>query len=390
MLHWYKVAAYYLIVQKKGCFNNALIEALSGCVLHIDGDRLRDGALIILAKILVKYKPEEYIAESVIYSLQDNLKNEPCLSHLVAQCGELRQQFVLNNVTNKSFFSHTYSPLLEKSRSDLSLFKTAMEIDKNQSITGKSLEYNFKFSEFEVLRFVSHFAMLSFPIVKFNFEEGKEEDQQKYNELFNNELREAGFLASNGMLVKARVFKSAGCFDELNSDFEHKVTELVRKYCEKVSEEKINDLITTFIKGYKDIERKRARLGRFVPINALACFYSVVSQEAVLTMDSAALELKLAAANYVRDTLALAMEAKKIIDSKRSNENKQEAWLALAGNIITKIWDHPRTIVVQVGTPIKPPKDYSQHAFYVILKYHAATEQFQIIIINGGPGLKFH
>lgn len=391
---WYKVVSFFVLIKKSGHFGNDELNSLIENLSHIKCEPLRSGTITLIFTILSHYELKEYLFNSAFNRLAEILVGDPGIPYLASIYAEIRYKFVLKNlIKNKVYFLHVNSPLLSREKSSLN-FNVHIIIDKSKSITDKKIDIGIELDELKMLKFVSHFGTISFPIPEFCFVGVSKKKSAEFNRAIITELKEAGFISSSRMIVKKKAFKTEGGVEVASEDFSKLLSKILKKYSGVTSESTLAEKVDEFINEYRDSIKKRNCLAVFIPIHALALFYSVVTHSIsgtrMLSVSSETLVLADPIQNLIQDCLAIAASAEIIKKSDRDDPTKHMAWFRLAESVMNKLWEVPKDLIVQVGTPIKTPKTYSEHAFYVIFKYHASTRQFQIILVNGGPGLSFH
>ncbi len=393
LLHWYKVAAHFIGIKVELTFTNSQLNALVEHYSHIDTEPFKNGALKIILSVLMHYSAREYLNSESLDRLIDLLAGDPGAPYLIAAYSKQRLGFVTEHlITNKPYFQHINSPLLKSDKPDPS-FKVSISISEAVSITNQILNPEISLNNTRMLRFVSHFGAISFPMLQFSPTGATKEESDRINLELSRELKKNGFLSSGGMVIKSKIFESSEGETSFTNEFIKSFKSLLRSYCLIKDDTILNIILKEFLDKYKDILERRKKVARFVPIDAVALFYLITTHpfHARVTKDnSRAFGLVPAVQNLLRDCLSIAVAADKIKKSATSDTDMKAAWFQLAKTIINKLWAAPKNLVIKIGTPIRDGKADSEHAFYAVFKFDSATTQFQIMIVNGGPGLLFH
>jgi len=313
---------------------------------------------------------------------------------LDGHCVWLRHQFVLAFIKNKDYFNVQSSSLLNKTTIPVPLdlqFKFSQE--KN-SILLEKINDKIRVDQYSLFKFCAHLVSPTPPILYIKNEElTNSNTTEEFNIILKKRHRTERFCNGEGFLDIERIKKDfirfrTITFEELVIFLKHKNIYLFlnalqeQEYREKFDNEFTLDKIKPELER---LDRQRESLAGFNGIEALFLFYKSLLPHAY------GLEQKLLTdiQEVIRGCLEITYQTERA--NKLSQGAKHKQWFSIAENIVSSLIASPRNLLIQVGTPIKEGEKHSTHAFYVSIKYLKTSNQFQLIITNGGSAVnRFH
>lgn len=256
---------------------------------------------------------------------------------------------------------------------------------------------------YDLLKFIAHLSMMKIPIPRFDFAGLLPEHEKALNEHILVGLREAGFLSTEFMMVKSRIFQGKeGKEQKINPEYIPSIRSLFKSFSAPGLsrligiEEAMASLAEDQLKVYNSLEEKRKLLGRYIPLNAL-----FLLRQTVLSIPEpypiAAISLQREKLNETKRLLDECLHYAAVVKDKLTpihtfDPSQHECVFKGMKTLVDRLWKNPLDFIVQVGIPIKDVKKGSEHAFYILVQFpkSAAESNFRLVIFNGGPGLSMH
>lgn len=392
---WYKACACYEQCCERSSYDNEALATLVTCAAKQTPGAMRQGVLSIILTVVKRHQPLDYIAEDTLRNLSnifpDQFSGADGILRLDTMTAKCRHDFNMAQRVNTDYFKAIDSPLMAEDPKAPRTLSVRLHIPKSNSIFDETSDVQIQLNAFELLKFCSHMQMLAFPIPLMGAVKNVPlASHEKLNDWLHTKLKEAGFLNSEGMFNKARVFVGGkptacsepflDCYMEALISFEHNGITL------NLPADMRHFIADTTVKTYQKMMAARSKLDLFHQLHAVGLLCSAYGH---IAPDS---ELHITMQRCYQLAAKVDSIARPKADSPTMTDPKKHvAYFAIADQVVDDFARNHRPIVIQVGTPIKIDKGekHSTHAFYIGIK---VTESgiARAFIVNGGPGLSFH
>lgn len=385
---WYRACILYKFAPQGFIPQEDDIRKLIVCAQHIQEATLHKMAIFIFIKDgleTMNYYPATYeLLERLEYVYPD------IAHYFQGMCAQIRHKYVKNLLQNNDYFDYASFPEEEGVTQQEKSFKLKLT-DGRSITTTHERTITLSLSRKKLLRFAAHIYPPSPPIPLFNIPWLHEQDQQIFNAFLREKLQESQICNSEGFWKKEYLHEK---FSEvipiivgvlLRAEFNpygyvhEQIDQALRK----------PEFHEKFIARVQEINNLRKSLSLFPPVEALTLFHESMISNAYGVGNSTLYEIR----TILFNAIEIAVEAKKINKEKLTDSQKNEKWFNLAKRIVDFLKMHPsQNLLILTGTPIRSTKGekYSIHALYCVIKYDPSSQQYQIILTNGGMGHTLH
>jgi len=363
-----------------GIFDLKLINKTVNCIENIKSNFHKEGLFIFIIR--------DYYPRSTEYPDYEPLARLEGIfsSHsykLDGYCASLRHKFIIKELRteiNRCYFDIQTSYLLNKTtptiKKDLEL-----KISAEESICSEKSIIKITVDQRSLFEFLAHIRSPSPPMIKIEAPELTTEDCEIH---LRQRLRTAGFCNGEGFLDVTLIKKQYNQFKGVAQ------TALI-EYCNRFLKKHLN--IQEFEKHFNPVimipqleklDKIRESLEGFNGLDAVFLFH----ESLVLKTYSLDLTLLQSVKKTVFECLEIIYQSRAA--TQLDNFKKHARWFDIAEQIVNSLKKNPRNMLIKIGTPIED-KSYSDHAFYVSIKHLSNSNNFQIIITNGGGNARrFH
>jgi hypothetical protein len=387
-LAWYYACSVHMYSERNNSYTHEkLVDHLIKAVQHIGNyDQHKSEITMWIIQLIQQAKcyPKKEWFDTLNQYCKKCFTDHPDFN-FDGECAQTRHAYVDQIKKNKEYFKFEDSQALTSDTT--TTFSTAGESFSKEAglVIGNCLKIPARvLTPRYLVTFAAHLAP-PVNLLELTVDNLTDERLKQINLTFKQKLRSLGMCTSNGILIKVDQVNFKTVQKALVETFDEEnlfTNETVRyNWLEE------NFTFAKIAPWYNQCAERIKSLSGFDSLEALyLCYKCLVECEYGLPKNL--LEI---AKRTVFTCLEIATEAKKIADQKDTPRNKATQWLDLAGKIVNYLTHKKQSLLIAVGTPIEEGTNSSTHAIYVVLKYLKDTNQYQIIITNGGLGVStFH